>query len=110
MYGRASSNGSFSPSDSRFAESVCTFSTFEYETARLVEERHLVMALLNVLLSVTVGFVAVWGGIVAARQLEGLPALSDAAYMKFEQRADESDPHQSLGAERDIRDATIKRG
>lgn len=93
-----------------FVGAYTTFSTFEYETARLVEESHLVPALLNVLLSVAVGFVAVWVGIAAARMLEGQPMLSDAAYLRFGRRADENDPHQSLGAERDIRDATIRRG
>jgi fluoride exporter len=93
-----------------FVGAYTTFSTFEYETARLIEEKHLLYALLNVSLSVVVGFVAVWGGIVAARKLGGAPALGEDAYLRFERLADESDPHQSLGAERDIRDATIKRG
>lgn len=93
-----------------FVGAYTTFSTFEYETARLIEEKHLLYALLNVSLSVVVGFVAVWGGIVAARKPGGVPALSGAAYRRFEQPADEGDPHQSSGAERDIRDATIKRG
>ena len=93
-----------------FVGAYTTFSTFEYETARLIEEKHLLYALLNVSLSVVIGFVSVWGGIVAARKLEGSPAFSEAAYRQFGQLADESDPHQSLGAERDIRDATIKRG
>jgi len=91
-----------------FVGAYTTFSTFEYETARLVEERHLVLALLNVLLSVIVGFIAVWGGIIAARALEGVPPMSSAAYAKFEAQADVSDPPQMPGAERDIRDATIE--
>jgi fluoride exporter len=91
-----------------FVGAYTTFSTFEYETARLIEERHFILALLNVLLSVIVGFVAVWGGIIAARALEGKPLMSSAAYMQFEQQADVSDPPQMSGATRDIRDATIE--
>lgn len=91
-----------------FVGAYTTFSTFEYETARLVEERHFMLALLNVVLSVVVGFVAVWGGIIAARGLEGVSLLSSAAYLQFEQQADADDPPQMPGAERDIRDATIE--
>ncbi|MBA2731525.1 MAG: fluoride efflux transporter CrcB [Acidobacteria bacterium] len=91
-----------------FVGAYTTFSTFEYETARLVEERHFMLALLNVVLSVTVGFVAVWGGIIAARKLAGEPTMNSAAYIQFEQQADASDPSQMPGASRDIRDATIE--
>lgn len=92
-----------------FVGAYTTFSTFEYETARLVEERHFFLALLNVVLSVIVGFIAVWGGILAARRLEGKPLLSSAAYLQFELEADESVTAERPGAERDIRDATIER-
>jgi CrcB protein len=91
-----------------FVGAYTTFSTFEYETARLVEERYFMLALLNVLLSVVVGFIAVWGGIVAARALAGVAPMSSAAYAKFEGQADMNDPAQMPGAERDIRDATIE--
>ena len=91
-----------------FVGAYTTFSTFEYETARLVEERYFMLALLNVVLSVVVGFVAVWGGIIAARKLQGVPVMDSAAYLQFEQQADTSDPPQMRGAERDIRDATIE--
>lgn len=92
-----------------FIGALTTFSTFEYETARLVEEGHLVTAMLNILLSVIVGFVAVFAGIFTARLVEGKPVLSSAAYQKFERQADLADTDQSFGAERDIRDASIER-
>lgn len=92
-----------------FVGAYTTFSTFEYETMRLIEEGHFTSALLNVVLSVVVGFAAVWGGIALARKLEHVPATSHVLYDRFEELADLSDPHQSTGAERDIRDATIQR-
>lgn len=91
-----------------FVGAYTTFSTFEYETARLVEERSFLLAFLNVVLSFIVGFAAVWGGIIAARRLEGLPVMSRNAYERFEQQADASDPAQTNGAQRDVRDATIE--
>lgn len=91
-----------------FVGAYTTFSTFEYETIRLIEEGHFITALLNVVLSVAVGFVAVWGGIALARKLEHVPVTSHLLYDEFEALADSSDPHQSAGAERDIRDASIK--
>ena len=90
-----------------FIGAYTTFSTFEYETIRLVEARAVLLAVLNVVLSVIVGFAAVWGGIALARALEGVPVTSRALYDEFGQQADLSDPHQSLGSERDIRDSTI---
>ena len=53
-----------------FVGAYTTFSTFEYETARLVEERGYLLAFLNVALSFLVGFAAVWGGIILARKLD----------------------------------------
>ena len=91
-----------------FVGAYTTFSTFEYETARLIEEGHFTLALLNVVLSVIVGFIAVWGGILAARSLVGRPPLSGAAYLRFEQKADTKERAQMSGAERDIRDASIE--
>ena len=91
-----------------FVGAYTTFSTFEYETAKLIEEGAMLQAFLNVILSFTVGFAAIWIGILAARKIEGVPLMSRAAYTQFEQQADTSDPAQSVGAERDIRDATIQ--
>jgi CrcB protein len=91
-----------------FVGAYTTFSTFEYETIRLIEEGRFIYAVLNVVLSVVVGFLAVWGGIALARKFEHVPMTSHALYDEFEQLADASDPHQSIGAERDIRDASIR--
>lgn len=91
-----------------FVGAFTTFSTFEYETARLLEDGVPVYALLNVALSVIVGFAAVWAGIFTARQLTGHRPLDQTAYVQFESMANPSDHFESEGAERDIRDASIK--
>jgi CrcB protein len=91
-----------------FVGAYTTFSTFEYETARLVEDGDFLRALLNVLLSVVLGFAAVWAGIITARKVEGAPVASREAYERFHLRADLHDSTQSQGAETDIRDASIE--
>jgi CrcB protein len=91
-----------------FVGAYTTFSTFEYETLRLSEERGMALALLNVILSVVVGFAAVWGGMALAHRLRGVPVASIAEYEHFEELADLADPRQLPGAERDIRDSTIE--
>jgi CrcB protein len=50
-----------------FLGSYTTFSTFEYETLKLLEEGRLLMALVYVLSSVLAGLVAVWAGAAAGR-------------------------------------------
>src|SRR5215471_14538127 len=50
-----------------FIGAYTTFSTFEYETLRAIQDGQLGTGLLNVALSVIVGFVAVWGGMAIAR-------------------------------------------
>jgi CrcB protein len=91
-----------------FVGAYTTFSTFEYETARLVEDGDFMRALLNVVLSVVLGFAAVWAGIIAARKIERAPVTSHAAYELFHGQADLYDPNQSPCAEADIRDASIE--
>jgi CrcB protein len=91
-----------------FVGAYTTFSTFEYETLRLAEERGFVLALLNVVLSVAVGFAAVWGGVALAHRWEGAGARGVAGYEYFEGQADLTDPTQLPGAPRDIRDSTIE--
>lgn len=50
-----------------FIAAYTTFSTFEYETFRVMQSGALLLAFLNVAVSVIVGFFAVWLGIVAGR-------------------------------------------
>jgi len=63
-----------------------------------------------VLLSVVVGFAAVWGGARLARVVEATapPASGHAKQELFERQADPLDPAQGAGAQRDIRDATVE--
>jgi len=50
-----------------FIGGYSTFSTFEYETFRVFQAGEFLIAGLNVVLSVVVGFVSVWLGAIAAR-------------------------------------------
>jgi CrcB protein len=52
-----------------FVGAYTTFSTFEYETLRTVQEGQGGLAMLYVLLSVVVGYVAAWVGQAAGRAL-----------------------------------------
>ena len=52
-----------------FIGAYTTFSTFEYETLRSLQDGEILMAGLNVSLSVIVGFVAVWLGVVTGRSM-----------------------------------------
>ena len=52
-----------------FVGAYTTFSTFEYETFRALQDGNLLVASMNVLLSVLLGFVAVWVGVVAGRAI-----------------------------------------
>jgi fluoride exporter len=50
-----------------FIGGYSTFSTFEYETFRVFQEGELLLAGLNVALSVVVGFGSVWLGVITGR-------------------------------------------
>ncbi len=52
-----------------FIGAYITFSTFEYETFRSVQDGELLVAGLNVILSVVVGFIAVWLGVITGRTI-----------------------------------------
>lgn len=50
-----------------FIGAYTTFSTFEFETLAALRDGQLLVAALNVALSVVVGFIAVWLGVIAGR-------------------------------------------
>jgi CrcB protein len=52
-----------------FIGAYTTFSTFEYETARVIQDGQVLVGLLNVTLSVVIGFAAVMAGIAVGRAL-----------------------------------------
>ena len=52
-----------------FIGAYTTFSTFEYETLRAIQDGQPVAGLLNVVLSLVIGFVAVWAGTALGRVL-----------------------------------------
>lgn len=52
-----------------FIGGYTTFSSFEYETLRTMQDGQVGLGLLYVATSVIVGFIAVWGGMVAGRAI-----------------------------------------
>jgi fluoride exporter len=57
-----------------FVGAYTTFSTFEYETFKLLETGGRLSGLMNVIVSLILGFVAVWAGIALAREISA-PAI-----------------------------------
>ena len=70
-----------------FVGAYTTFSTFEYETVRLLESRDFLYGFLYVVLSFAVGFGAVWAGIILAREVERMPATSHLAEQRLPDQA-----------------------
>jgi CrcB protein len=52
-----------------FIGGYTTFSSFEFETFRVVQDGQIGLGLLYVALSVVVGFLAVWGGVIAGKAI-----------------------------------------
>jgi CrcB protein len=52
-----------------FIGGYSTFSTFEFETFRIFQEGEFLIAGLNVLLSVVVGFISVWLGVISGKTI-----------------------------------------
>lgn len=52
-----------------FIGAYTTFSTFEYETLRALQDGQITAGLLNVFLSLIVGFAMVWAGVIAGRAI-----------------------------------------
>jgi fluoride exporter len=52
-----------------FLGGYTTFSSFEYETLRTIQDGQFGIGLLYVALSVVIGFIAAWGGVVAGRAI-----------------------------------------
>lgn len=52
-----------------FIGAYTTFSTFEFETFRSMESGLVLVAMLNVVLSVALGFLGVWLGVIVGRAL-----------------------------------------
>jgi fluoride exporter len=50
-----------------FIGGYSTFSTFEYESFRVFQDGELLIAALNVTLSVVLGFISVWVGVITGR-------------------------------------------
>lgn len=81
-----------------FVGAYTTFSTLEYETARLLEGRDFLYAFLYVVLSFAVGFGAVWAGIILARQVAGVPVTSRLADEYWRGPESEPSPERSASA------------
>ena len=85
-----------------FVGAYTTFYTFEYETFKLIESGSSAGALMNVVISLILGFLAVWGGIAAARTIFrpsiAAPATRTATARATTQRLNATQDHGSATA------------
>ena len=65
-----------------FVGAYTTFSTFEFETFRLLETGSGFSGFMNVVVSLMLGFLAVWGGIALARQISVPAAAGHGAFSR----------------------------
>ena len=70
-----------------FVGAYTTFSTFEYETFRLVETGSGISGFMNVIVSVILGFLAVWGGIALAREISAPAVVRERIQARFKRVA-----------------------
>lgn len=84
-----------------FVGAYTTFSTFEFEIAKLVEDRDFMIAILYVALSVLIGFLAVSGGIIAAREIRGVPVVGRARQYDSPPSAASFESRTQAGLDRD---------
>ncbi len=83
-----------------FIGAYTTFSTFEFETLRGVQEGALMTAALNVVLSVVLGFAAVWLGIAATKAVLNVrPATSEVGKQHSAELARSAAAGQDFAAE-----------
>ena len=71
-----------------FVGAYTTFSTFEYETFRLLETGSGISGFMNVIVSLMLGFLAVWGGIALAREVNSPAIVGEKAFLKRIERAE----------------------
>ena len=55
-----------------FLGAYTTFSTLAYESFKLLEERNIIRGFANLIMSMALGLIAVWLGVVAARGIDAL--------------------------------------
>jgi fluoride exporter len=55
-----------------FLGAYTTFSTLAYESFKLLEERNIIRGFANIIVSMILGLIAVWLGVVAARGIDAL--------------------------------------
>ncbi len=73
-----------------FVGAYTTFSTFEYEVLKLIEAKNITASFLYIIASLMIGFLAVWGGALAARAI-GMKTAGNANIVKTAATINQSD-------------------